>query len=132
MMRKIVIVTLVFLWSWSGAMAPVSAQKAGSFIPGKVKFKTKKKDGWFPDLNAAFNFSFAQSDGVIGVPDGSTMNFGLQLNGALTYSKGPHEWRSVLLLLHTQTKVPAIKPFLKSADKLDIETAYTYRLKKRK
>ena len=35
-------------------------------------------------------------------------------------------------MLHTQTKVPAIKPFLKSADKLDFETAYTYRLKKRK
>lgn len=108
------------------------AQQKGTFLPDKLKFQTKKKTGWFPDLDASFNFSFSQSDGVIGVPDGTTLNFGLQLNGGLTYRNGPHEWRNTLILLHTQTKVPTIEPFLKSADKLSLESTYTFRLPKAK
>lgn len=124
-----------WLWMvWAGSfmlLAPhfVWAQTTGSILPDKVKWKTQKKDGWFPDLDASFNFSFAQSDGVVGIPDGTTLNFGLQLKGGLTFSSGSHEWRNTLLLVHTQTKLPTINSFLKSADKLDLESTYTYRFK---
>jgi len=107
----------------------VSAQQKTDFIPDDIKLKTAKKSGWFPALKAGFNFSFAQSDSVVGIPDGTTLNFGVQLEGSLLFSSGQHEWRNSLKLVHTQTKIPAIKLFLKSADRLDLESIYTYRFK---
>ncbi len=125
---------LVFLWVslcclflW---VSPTQAQTSGKVLPDKIKYDTKKKDGWFPDLNASFNFSFAQSEGVVGVQDGTTLSLGLQLDGSLTYAKSTHEWRSSLKIVHTQTKLPTIDPFVKSADNFDLETTYTYRLPK--
>lgn len=107
--------------------APAMAQSA-KVLPSDLKMKTKKKSGWFPALKAAFNFSFAQSDGVVGVPDGTTLNFGLQLDGELVYSNGPHEWRNSLNIVHTQTKTPSLKPFIKAADQLSLASIYTYTL----
>lgn len=121
------LVTLGLLCSYS---TDTMAQTAGKVLPDQIKYDTKKKDGWFPDLNASFNFSFAQSDGVVGVQDGTTLSLGLQLNGALTFAKSTHEWRSTLKIVHTQTKLPTIDPFVKSADNFDLETTYTYRLPK--
>lgn len=107
------------------------AQKV-DFVPDSIKMKTAKKDGWFPSLKAGFNFSFAQSDGVVGIPDGTTLNLGLQLDAGLLFAKGQHEWRSSAKVVHTQTKIPTIKPFIKSADRFDLETMYTYRFKRPK
>lgn len=108
---------------------PVMAQTKVDFVPDSVKMKTAKKDGWFPSMKASFSFSFAQSDGVVGVPDGTTLSLALQLDGGFLYSKGKHEWRTNTKMLHTQTKIPTLKPFLKSADSFNLETMYTYRFK---
>ncbi len=106
------------------------AQTDADYIPDKLKVeKTAKKDGWFPKLKAGLNFSFAQSDGVVGVPDGTTLSLGLQVQGSLLFAHGGHEWRSSINVVHTQTKLPNLKPFLKAADALDLETLYLYRFK---
>lgn len=128
MNRKTALFLLVAAWSWWIHSPRTYAQSDAKILPDKVVYNTKKKDGWFPDLNASFNFSFAQSDGVVGVQDGTTLSLGLQLNGALTFVKRTHEWRSTLQIVHTQTKLPTIESFIKSADKFDLESMYTYRL----
>lgn len=130
MNRKTALCCLVAVWCWWTYPPQAHAQSDGKILPDKLSYDTKKKDGWFPDLNGSFNFSFAQSDGVVGVQDGTTLSLGLQLNGALTYAKNTHEWRSTLQIVHTQTKLPTVESFIKSADKFDLESTYTYRLPK--
>ena len=127
MIRKLTRWCLLTLLLWGGSQSSAFAQQSNNFIPDKLKIKTAKKSGWFPDLDLGFNFSFAQSDGVVGVPDGTTLSFGVQLSGGLLYSSGPHEWRTTLKITHTQTKTPTLKPFLKSADQALLETVYTFR-----
>lgn len=119
------------LWVALGWASWSFAQTGADYIPDKLKVeKSAKKDGWFPNLKAGLNFSFSQSDGVVGVPDGTTLSLGLQVQGKLLYAKRGHEWRSAINMIHTQTKLPNLKPFLKAADALDLETMYLYRFEK--
>jgi len=98
----------------------------------KDKKKKKKEDGWHPKLNVGFNFAFAQSQGVVGVPDGISMALGLLLNGSLEYRYKAHSWITTLGMVHTQSKTPNIDPFIKSADKLELASYYQYRFPKLK
>ncbi len=92
------------------------------------KKKPIKRQGWIPKLDASFSFALSQSQGVVGVPDGVTVALGLQLHGQLVYRRGNHEWTTSLDVLQTQSKVPALEPFIKSADRMDVESVYLYRL----
>ena len=95
-------------------------------VKKKAKAKAKKREGWIPKLEASFSFALNQSQGVVGVPDGVTVAVGLQLHGSVTYRRGGHEWTSRLDVLQTQSKVPSLEPFIKSADRLDLESVYLY------
>lgn len=126
----------------AGLTAPSAARGAtakGDYIPDdvvKVKKKKKKKkkappkDGWFPSLKAGFSFAFSQNQGVVGITDGVTLALGLQLHGGLTYRHGGHEWVSKLTILHTQTKVPNLDPFIKAADLFELSSLYQYRFRR--
>lgn len=113
---------------------PVHAQKA-DYIPDEVVKKKKKKrkkqfrDGWHPRLKAGFSFAFNQSQGVVGVADGITIALGLQIDGGLMFRKGGHEWVSQLNIVHAQTKMPNIDPFLKAADQFQLSSYYQYRFR---
>ena len=113
-----------------------SAQKA-DIIPEDVvkkekkkKKKKKKKDGWFPKLQAGVGFAFSQNQGVVGVPDGVSMSLGLQLHGGLEFRYKTHSWITALRIIHTQSKVPNIDPFIKSGDEFYLSTLYQYRFPK--
>jgi hypothetical protein len=93
----------------------------------KKKKAKKKKDGWHPKLDAGFTFAFSQSQGVVGVTDGISTALGLVLNGGLEYRYRAHAWITTLNVVHTQSKVPGIDPFIKSADRLDLTSYYRYR-----
>jgi hypothetical protein len=97
----------------------------------KKKKKSKKKEGWNPALKAGLNFAFSQNQGVVGIPDGVTVALGLQIDGKLLYRRGNHEWLSELGILHTQSKVPNVDPFVKAADQFILSTLYQYRFKPR-
>jgi hypothetical protein len=88
----------------------------------------KRTEGWFPSVKAGFTFAFSQNQGVVGLPDGMTLSLGVQLTGGLLFRKGTHEWNSVLMIQETQSKVPNIEFFIKSADLFDLNSVYTYRL----
>lgn len=92
------------------------------------KKKKKTKDGWHPSLKVGLNFNMSQARNVVGVADGTTLALGLNLDSALIFRHGPHQWRNSLTILQTQTKVPNLKPFIKSADKLEVESFYLYAL----
>lgn len=120
-----------------GHSTPSLADKA-DIIPDEVVKKKKKKkkkkltaDGWHKSLKAGFSFAFAQNQGVVGIPDGITIALGLQLNGKLLYRKGGHEWVSTLNIVHTESKIPNIDPFIKAADQFDLMSLYQYRFKPR-
>jgi len=119
-----------------GHSTPSLAGKA-DIIPDEVVKKKKKKkkkitaDGWHYNLKAGFSFAFAQNQGVVGIPDGITIALGLQLNSKVLFRKGGHEWVSTLNIVHTQSKVPNIDPFIKAADLFDLSSLYQYRFKPR-
>lgn len=118
-------VWVLCFWMVGGSVA--SAQSS-TFIPDKIKLKaSKKKEGWFPNLDLGFNFAFSQSDGVVGIPDGTSLSFGLQLDAGILLIGGRHEWKNDLKILHTQTKTPTIDQFLKSADAASLDSMYTYK-----
>jgi hypothetical protein len=93
------------------------------------KKKKQPKQGWIPTLKTGFNFSFNQARNVVGVADGTTIALGLLLDAGLTFRSGDHEWINALDIVQTHTKVPNIDPFIKSADKLDLESLYLYHIK---
>lgn len=88
--------------------------------------KKKEKQGFIPNLDLGFNLAMSQTQNITGVPDGTTMALGLNLKGGLVYRKGPHQWITTLDVIHTQTKVPNLEVFIKSADKFDLESSYVY------
>lgn len=98
--------------------------------PKAKKKPAKPKEGWIPALKAGFNFAFSQNQGVVGIPDGVTLALGLNVQGDLIYRKRTHEWVSKLVILHTQTKIPNIDPFIKAADTFELSTLYQYRFPK--
>jgi hypothetical protein len=98
--------------------------------PKAKKKPAKPKEGWIPALKAGFNFAFAQNQGVVGIPDGVTLALGLNVQGDLMYRKRTHEWVSKLVILHTQTKIPNIDPFIKAADMFELSSLYQYRFPK--
>lgn len=113
-------------------IAKAEAEKKKAEAEAKKKGKTpgKPKDGWHPSLKAGFNFAFSQTQGVVGITDGVTLALGLQVHGGLIYRLRTHEWVSKLVILHTQTKVPNIEPFLKAVDTFEFSTLYQYRFPK--
>lgn len=98
-------------------------------LPATTEAAKKPKQGWTPKLTLGLNLSLAQTANVPGIDDGITMNIGALINGSLLYRKRVHEWKTDLDAVHTQTKTPAIDPFVKTADKLDLKSYYTFRPK---
>lgn len=98
--------------------------------PKAKKKPPRRTEGRFPALKVSFNFAFSQNQGVVGIPDGVTLALGLNLQGDLIYRRRTHEWVSKLVILHTQTKIPNIDPFIKAADTFELATLYQYRFPK--
>lgn len=112
------------------AKAEAAKKKAEEEAAKKKKKPEKPKDGWHPSLKAGFNFAFAQNQGVVGIPDGITLALGLQIDAGVVFRKATHEWENKLLVVHTQTKVPSIEPFIKAADQFELSSFYSYRFPK--
>lgn len=106
------------------AAAPTSKPEATA---KKTAPKPRKHRGMVPSLTVGLNFLFNQSQGVVGVPDGVAMALGLTLRTGLDFHRGPHRWRTLLLVQEAATKVPGIKPFINGTDLIEVTSVYTYR-----
>ena len=111
---------------------PALAQDGAGVNGAEVKEAMKKSaekpipDGWTKSLSLGANISLNHSSKVVGQPDGSTFQFGVQLQGAANWKSGDHEWTNRLSLIHTQTQTPQIESFVKTADELEIRSMYLY------
>ncbi len=122
------------------ALTLATAQDQPDFVPGKdvadaVAKKEGEKaaaaaqpDGWQLALSMGLNSSFGHSSDVVGQPDGGTLQFGLVIDGSADYRKGQHDWQNALTITHQQTKTPAIDPFVKTGDELNLRSIYLYEL----
>ncbi len=119
------------LGSLRAAPAPASGSATGSEAGTKKavhKQPDQPVDGWHPAIRGALTLSFTHSDGVVGVTDGIGLSLGVQVDAGLTFRRRCHEWTTRLTVVHTQTKSPNLRPFVKSADQAVLETVYQFRL----
>lgn len=92
--------------------------------------KKKAADGWFPKLTLAANLSMVHTHQVQGIDNGLSVSLGGAVNGELVYRKGQHAWISNLTGIHSWSKIPTVKPFVKASDEMNLKSFYEYRFKK--
>lgn len=118
----------------SATFAAADPKKASEFsesvtVADKAIDKKIKVKGWDGDLRVGASFAVASNSNVVGSPDGTTLVMGAQLNGALSYRSGNHDWRNRLAIVEAATRTPPLDELVKSADSLAIESLYFYRIK---
>lgn len=86
--------------------------------------------GWHPMLKASGNLALGHNKSVVGNPDGTNLTLGYLINGKADYMDDTlqHEWKNKLLWQLGYTRTPTIDLMVKSADVLDVKTAYLYHL----
>ncbi|MDJ0761668.1 MAG: hypothetical protein QNJ97_01670 [Myxococcota bacterium] len=107
------------------------ASQEGKFIPQDVSgVEEGKAPGWHPFLKGSANLSLSHNDNVVGTPDGTNLNFGFLINGALDYLSldKQHEWTNSLNWQLGFTRTPLIDKVVKNLDGLDFETTYLYHI----
>jgi len=124
MIRLLTVALGVLTLAPSGLAAPSSPPEATA---KKNRPAPQKHQGMVPFLTVGLNFSFSQSQGVVGVPDGIAMALGLNLRTGLDFRRGPHRWSNLLLVQEAVTKVPGIEPFVKGTDLIEVTSEYSYR-----
>lgn len=123
----IVLITLAALSAPLSAAAqdPEYVPDAKDLMKGPEQ-KEAAVDGWKTTLELGFNASIADSNGVVGATDGTTVQLGLALKGAADLVAGPHEWLNSLTYNVTQTRTPSVPVFVKSADEAALRSVYLY------
>ncbi len=86
------------------------------------------KDGWHFRFNPSSTLAVSDSRNVVGQPDGYTLIFGLNVDTQVQMLRGPHEWRSSLLIMEAIARTPVIKQFIITTDTFKLDSAYLYSL----
>ena len=88
----------------------------------------KHGQGWSGDLRIGATLNLSSNNNVVGKPDGTLFTVGLELDGNLYYINGDHEWRTNMYLGEMFSKSPNIDDFVKTTDKLVIDSIYLYHI----
>jgi hypothetical protein len=112
---------------------PKPSAKPSKYVEGvsvadKEIDKNKTVEGWDGGLRLGASFSFSSSRNVVGQIDGETLVLGASLNASLTYRRRSHDWRNRLSINQATSRTPGIDAFIKSNDKLTLESIYFYRI----
>ncbi len=110
------------------AHTPVVAPEALRAV-ALAKASTATTGKWAYKLNVGGTGSASSSSDVVGAVDGTTLQLGLLLGGEAHYTRGSHDWQNTLKLQHAQTRTPVMDAWIKSADNLDLESTYLFRLR---
>lgn len=94
-----------------------------------VKLEAPPPSGVVASLRGDATFSLTDTQKVVGQADGSTMNFGVKVDGHVDVIEGAHEWRNSLLINAGITRTPTIPEFVKNTDSLQVESIYLYHVK---
>jgi len=85
-----------------------------------------KKQGWDYALTLSANLALAQSDNVVGQPQGVSYLVGMGINGVVNYAHGPHELINTIGIIESFSKSPALDQVIKANDIARLESIYAY------
>lgn len=109
--------------AWGQGMAPTADVKSEQILTKETKI-----EGWRPTLSLGATASLNDNRRVVGTVDGTTVQLGLLLAGALGYAKDQHDWQNNLDANLGYTRTPQLDRFVKSADALKFRSLYVFRL----
>ncbi len=123
-MRKL-IVLLTLIFTISIYADDLAAAKSVKEMP---KGTGLKKDGIVPFLGVSSSFTLTNNKSVIGQNEGTTMVFGVSLDGSLDILKGNNEIGIVMSLNEQFSKTPLIDRFIKNGDLFKLSAVYLYHI----
>jgi len=106
---------------------PKSAQAAVRESASK-KTSPKPKNGWYPKLTAGVATALTHNYQIPGVENGLTFNLSALVTGQLTFVHNQLRWITTLNLVNAHAKTPVVKPILKTADLLELDSRVVLRL----
>jgi hypothetical protein len=129
--RERILIQGAFLTAALLTAAPAAAEDAAKANVKKeyvdVKIEAPHKDsGLEIGIKAGATMSLNDSRSVLGQPDGLAFTFGVKFDGAITYRRHDHEWRSGVAMNQMLARTPAIPEFIKTADTFAMESTYLY------
>jgi hypothetical protein len=107
-------------------------QEKADYVSDKPELKAEEtKYGWSPLLKFSGTLALTQSRKMVGVQDGTNVNFGFALVSGLDYlhRKG-HQWSSTLDWQLNYLYTSNIDRVMKSLDQFAFQTAYLYHIPK--
>lgn len=132
--RRLIASLLVFAPIFAAAEARAqdvttnTVKKDATAVPSEALAEVPK-NGVFGSLRGDLTLSFTDQQRVVGQVDGSTINFGVKVDGRTDVIHDEHEWRNSVLLSAGVTRTPNIPEFIKNTDSLQFESIYLYHLK---
>jgi len=94
-----------------------------------ARLKAKEaKTAWKRKLALGATGSSTSSSNVVGAVDGTTIQVGVLLDGEAVLTSGAHEWQNTLKVQHARSKTPVMESWVKSADNLELQSTWLFRL----
>jgi hypothetical protein len=122
---KLMNTTIIGLASLVGASA--SAQDTTKEILSEQVAKADLKlEGWSSYLALGFNGTLVQNQNVLGKDEGQTTTLGLKLDGELNHKAEQSMLLNSLSLMNAHSRTPVLGEYVKSEDKLRIESLYKH------
>ncbi len=116
----------------STAAAQDETVKKGDFVDDKVAAAQQEaeadKSGWDASLSVGASFNLIDNRNVVGQTDGSTFTAGGTLVGGLDYTSEFHNIDLNLNFNETFTQTTAIDEFVNTADLLQLDGAYYFKI----
>lgn len=110
--------------------APAAALEQ-EYVPDESTDGTVAGEGWAADILLGLSINLATSKNVVGQPvDGATWTIAVNTSATADYYKRGHEVRNSFSWVEALQKSPLLKEFVKSQDRLAIESIYYYHVPK--
>lgn len=115
---------------FSTSLAHAQQAGDGEFLDRELDRPGDEADGGFDGkLATSASASLTSNRQVVGEVDGFSALLGLSLDGALGYVDGAHAWKNSLTIDESWSRTPSLERFVKSNDRAEIESLYTYFLR---
>ena len=131
MSRALPMIGLI-LGATAGSGGALAADEEGGvtqeFVVDAAASDSGRVNGVGSTLSVGATAALNNNSSVVGQVDGSTFNFGMKLDAAVDYNHDQHEWRNTLGIGEGLTRTPLVDDFVKSQDRLALESIYLYHI----
>jgi hypothetical protein len=122
---KLMNATLVGLVGLVGTGA-AAQETTKEILSEQVAKADLKVEGWDTYLALGLNGTLVQNQNVLGKDEGQTTTIGLKLDGELNHKGEQSVFMNSLSLMNAQSRTPLIGEYVKSDDKLKLESLYKH------